>query len=94
MYMSHHPRPPSLRGAQQQLGPRAPVQPTSMGPRALASPAPSTNGDGRGQHAPSLTESAGALTESARALTVSVPLLMQLEDGGYVYQAAGGSPRL
>ncbi len=44
--------------------------------RALASPAPSANGDGRGQHAPALTESAGALI-------VSVPLLMQPEDGGH-----------
>jgi hypothetical protein len=50
----------------------------STGPRALAGPAPSTIGDGKGQHAPSLTESAGALTESARALTASAPLLMLL----------------
>ncbi len=45
----------------------------SARPRALASPAPSAYGDGRSQHAPALTESAGALI-------VSVPLLMQHDD--------------
>ena len=69
----------------------------STGPRALASPAPSTIDNGKGQHAPSLTESAGAFTESARALTVSAPLLMQPEDGGYqaaasLIPASGGHP--
>ncbi len=75
----------------------APEPHPSTGPRALASPAPSANGDGRGQHAPALTESAGALAESARALTVSALLLMQLEDGGHqaaasLTPASGGHP--
>ena len=64
---------PSLKRSIPPSSPKIKINNFEMVPDGIASPAPPAHGDGGCQHAPALTEGAGALI-------VSVPLLMQHED--------------